>query len=295
MKILFVSISPFKFAALSDTQDHTGRKGELRLRFAERGGQTALAESYFRAPLQVMRPVYDSAGCLCVYVLSPTGGVVQGDEYCVDIVAEADTHALLTTQAATKIYRMPQRGAVQKVTIDLHENSVFEYLPDAAILFRDADLCQVIDITLRPGAVLVFQEIVMPGRLARGEVLQFRRYINRLTVRDTHGLILYDHADYQPSPGDGDRLGLFDGLPCWGSWYLVGDLGRFDIDAEAFCKSYVLPWREDALGSLSPLYRNGIGARMVSRSLAPIYTTFAELWQMMRTQYMGLPPSIIRK
>jgi urease accessory protein len=273
----------------------TGRSGELRLRFAQRDGQTHLAESYFRTPLQVMRPVYDSAGCLSVYLLSPTGGVVQGDEYCIDIVAERGTHALFTTQAAAKVYRMPQRGAAQVVNIHLHEDAVLEYLPDAVILFKDADLSQTISVTLGTGALLLLQEMVMPGRLARGEVLQFRRYANRISVRDCNGLILYDSADYSPEEGDLTQPGLLDNRPCWGSWYVLGDLARFGIDADSFCQSHPLRWDDEAFGSLSALHRSGIGARMVSRSLSPIYEAFTGLWQAVRTQHMGLPASTIRK
>ncbi len=229
---------------------YTGRRGELRLRFALQATTTVLAEKYFHTPLQVMRPIYDSAGVLCVYLLSPTGGIVQGDDYCTDLMLEPGTHALLTTQAATKVYRMPERGANQIVHIEVQENAILEYLPDAVILFKDADLVQEINITLRPGALLIFQDMVMPGRLARGEVLQFRRYANRLTVRDTAGLILYDNVDYQPAENDARRIGLFDSCPCWGGWYLIGDLQRIHLDAEAFCQNAALPWQDDIRPSL---------------------------------------------
>lgn len=273
----------------------TGRRGELRLRFALQNETTVLTEKYFRTPLQVMRPIYDSAGVLCVYLLSPTGGVVQGDEYCMDVILEPGTHALLTSQAATKVYRMPRRGATQVIHIDIQENAVLEYLPDAVILFKDADLVQEINVTLRPGALLILQDIVMPGRLARGEILQFRRYANRLMVRDSDGLILYDNVDYQPAADDAGRIGLFDGCPCWGSWYLIGDLQRIHLNADRFCQNATVPWQSDALGSISTLHRSGLSVRMVSRSLTPLYTTFTALWQTVRTQHLGLPPGALRK
>jgi len=283
----------------------TSRSGELRLRFARRGGEisggesakdeTFVAESYFHAPLQVMRPIRDSAGCLCVYLLSPTGGVVQGDEYQINIVVETGAHALFTTQAATKVYRMPRCGAVQIVNIEVHSGAVFEYLPDALILFKDADLTQEINVTLHPGALLILQEIVMPGRLARGEVLEFRRYTNRLTVRDDQGLILYENVRYEPETGDLTRLGLLDSCPCWGSWYAVGDLRG--IDAAAFCETYqaALPDNDQAFAGLSTLYRSGIAARALGRSLAPIYAAFSALWQGVRSEALHLPATTLRK
>jgi urease accessory protein len=150
-------------------------------------------------------------------------------------------------------------------------------------------------VTLHPGALLILQEIVMPGRLARGEVLEFRRYANRLTVRDDQGLLVYDNLRYEPQAGDLTRLGLFDGYPCWGSWYAVGDLRG--LNAAAFCEAYqsMLPDNDQSLAGISTLHRSGIGARVVAKSLAPIYTTFTQLWQDIRAEVLHLPTTVLRK
>src|SRR5690606_31918325 len=127
-----------------------GRDGVLRLMFALRGGETVLTEMYSRPPLQVMRAIHDAAGCLCVYLLSPTGGVVQGDRYMIRVVVGAGTHTMITTQAATKVYRMPEDCAEQVVQIEVERGAVCEFVPDAAILFADADFRQRIDVRLHP-------------------------------------------------------------------------------------------------------------------------------------------------
>ncbi len=275
----------------------TLRRGELRLRFACRADQTVLAEHYFKPPLQVMRAIPDQAGCAYVYLLSPTGGVVQGDEYVIDVNVEAGAHALITTQAATKVYRMPDRPATQTVTINVGVNAVLEYVPDPTILFEDADFRQTITITLQPGAVLILHDIVMPGRLARGEVMRFRRYANRLTVRDAAGLLLYEPVNFEPLPGDEHRLGLLDGFACWGSWYLLGDLVRIGVSAEAFCSEQQAHWTDltDAAGCLSPLHRNGIGARLISHYVSPISAAFERLRQCVRADFLQLPAAPLRK
>ncbi|MBZ0288182.1 MAG: urease accessory protein UreD, partial [Anaerolineae bacterium] len=157
-----------------------GRNGELRLTFARRGEHTALIENYARPPLQVMRPIPDSAGCLCTYLLSPTGGVVQHDHYAIQIHVGEGAHALFTTQSATKVYKMPEGCAEQIVRVEVGANAIFEYVPDAVILFADSDLRQQLEVTLHPGALALIFEIVLPGRFARGEHLALRRYANRL-------------------------------------------------------------------------------------------------------------------
>jgi urease accessory protein len=277
------------------------RHGELRLTFARRGAGdsavTVLTERYFKTPLQVMRAVEDAAGVLTVYLLSPTGGVVQGDHYQIDVTVGEGAHAFITTQAATKVYRMPEHGASQCVQIEVLPGAVLEFLPDALILFAEADYAQEMHITLHPGALLMLQEIVMPGRLARGEVLKFKRYKNRVIVRDPGGLLLYDSVDYAPQDGDVSRLGLLDGYPCWGSWYLLGDLAAWQTDPAAFCAQHhdAVVTMSDAVGGFSPTFSGGLSARVVARTLSPIYTTFNLLWAAVRAEVLHLPPSTIRK
>lgn len=273
-----------------------GRNGELRLAFARRGEQTALVENYARPPLQVMRPIPDAAGCLCTYLLSPTGGVVQNDHYAIHINVGEGAHALFTTQSATKVYKMPDGCAEQVIRIEVQSNAIFEFVPDAVILFADSDLRQDIEVKLDSGALALIFEIVLPGRFARGEHLAFRRYANRLTVRDADGLLLYDAANLEPLHDSLNTIGRLEGYTCWGSAYLVGDLARHRIDAPAFCEAHrELLEREASLGGLSPLYRNGLVARMLSNRLETIYAAFHDLRAVLRTQYMGLPHVPLRK
>ncbi len=273
-----------------------GREGKLRLTFAQQAGRTVLTENYSRPPLQVMRAISDNAQCLCIYLLSPTGGVVQGDRYHIQIRVGANTHALFTTQSATKVYKMPDDCAEQFIRIDVESGAIFEFVPDAAILFADADLRQQIEITLHPGALLLLHEVIMPGRYARGEHLQFRRYVNHIVVRDDSGLLLHDAAQIEPAQAELDGIGILEGYRCWGSAYLLGDLAARGIDAAAFCETQAALFeRPDALGSISPLYRNGVGVRMVSQRLETIYAAFHELRQIVRTQYLGLAEATLRK
>lgn len=273
-----------------------GRDGELHLTFERRGTQTALVENYSRPPLQVMRAIPDGTGCASVYLLSPTGGVVQGDRYNISITVGENAHALFTTQSATKVYRMPAGCAEQIIRIEVKQGGVFEFVPDAVILFADSDLRQHIEVMLHPGALALIYEIVMPGRLARGEWLQFRRYANRIIVRDSGGLLVYDAADIEPALHDLNALGRLEGYPCWGSAYLVGDLQAWNIDVAAFCEAHKDAFeREGVIGGISSLYRGGVCARMVSSRLESIYTAFDEVRTALRTGCLGLSSAGLRK
>ena len=281
---------------MSRIDSSAGRHGELRLAFAQRNDRTVMAESFFRVPLQVMKPRYDESGCACVYLLSPTGGVVQGDDYQIEVVLAADTHATLTTQAATKVYAMPRQGATQSIWVQVGKDAIFEYLPDSTILFRDANFSQKISLFLGRGAKVALQEIVMPGRLARGETLAFTRYKSHIEASCADGLLLYDtcriEPKYQPyltGPG------VLEGYPCWGSWYLVGD---FELPWwEGLCKfaEPLLNQPPKSVGGLSQLHRGGIALRLLAYNAEVIQTTFQTIWNWLKTEHFGIETVDLRK
>lgn len=195
-----------------------------------------------------------------------------------------------------KFIECPNGCAEQFVKIEVGRGAVFEFVPDAVILFTDSDLRQHIEVTLQPGALAVIYEIVMPGRRASGEHLRFRHYANRIIVRDTNGLVLYDAADLEPARDDLNAMGRLEGYVCWGSAYIVGDMQAWNIDALAFCEAHRgLLERDKSLASLSNLHRAGMSARMVSQRLETIYAAFNDLRAVIRTQHMGLPDAPLRK
>ena len=213
-----------------------GREGELRLTFAQREGRTILTENYSRPPLQVMRAIEDRAGCLCVYMLSPTGGVVQGDRYAITINVGAGSHALVTTQAATKVYKMPYGCAEQMIRIEVQPGAVLEFVPDAAILFADADFSQQIEVRLHPRrAAVPARDRAAGADRARASACSSGATPTGSSSAMTDGLLLHDAAAITPAAQDVDALGVLEGYTAWGSAYLLGDLAARGIDAAGFC------------------------------------------------------------
>ena len=273
-----------------------GRHGALKLAFAQRNGGTVLAESFFRAPLQVMKPRYDESGCACVYLLSPTGGVVQGDDYQIDVALAPNSHATLTTQAATKVYAMPLQGATQSLQARIGKDAIFEYLPDPMILFRDAHFSQRASFSLKPGAIVVMQEIVMPGRLARGEKLAFTHYRSHLEVSDSEGMLLFDSCLLQPKRQPYlTAHGVLEGYACWGSWYIVGDFEMPQWETLCNVAEPLLNHAEKSIGGLTKLNRNGIAMRILAHNSGIIQSAFQTIWNWIKQEHFKLETVDLRK
>ncbi|MDF5756122.1 urease accessory protein UreD [Spongiactinospora sp. TRM90649] len=171
-----------------------GKVGVLDLIFARRGDRTELVGHYQKSPLQIMRPLYyDLARPDIPYVILMTagGGIVQGDRYRFDFTCEADTSVHLTTQAATKIYRMEQDYATQLVTLRAGPGAYLEYLPDPVIPYVDSRFYQRVTLDLDPTASAVTAETVLAGRLAHGERHAYTAYCNDLTAHAPDGRLLF--------------------------------------------------------------------------------------------------------
>jgi urease accessory protein len=273
-----------------------GRYGELSLTFRSNGQQTQLLDQYSRPPLQVMRGIPDAAGCMTVYLLSPSAGIVQGDRYRIHICLHPGAHALITTPSANRVYRMPDGCAQQTVHITVGAQAFLEYVPDATILYADAAFGHTTDVMLNEGAMLIVQDVVMPGRLAHQERLAFREYKTRLTAADAQGTILYEANRLNPRQAALEDALLLEGYPCWGSFFLLGDLDRRGVDSQRFIAQAQPLFADtpDAIGGISALWRSGVCARVLAHRLETITTLFEALRQQTR-HALGLNADKLRK
>jgi len=120
-----------------------------------------------------------------LYRMNTSPGLLAGDDINMSIQLGQGTRLYLADQAATKVHTMPQPAAHATIHnwIEVGDRATLEFLPEPLILFADSALSQTTDITLHAEAGLSLGEIILPGRLARGEAYQFRQYFSRLRVR----------------------------------------------------------------------------------------------------------------
>lgn len=160
-------LAPYQDEPAQMASGSVGKNGFLRLGFARRGLKTGMVEVERRAPLLVQRAIYWDQGLpdmACVYLITTSGGILQGDRYSLEIDVGAGARAHITTQGATKIQSMDANYAVQAQTIRLHDDAYLEYLPEPIIPFRGSRFINDTRIVRDPGASLLYSEILVPGR-----------------------------------------------------------------------------------------------------------------------------------
>ncbi len=145
-------------------------QGNLNLVYVSDKQTTRVQNSYSRAPLKIQRPFYPENPQICHSVILHTaGGMVGGDRLIESIEMKEHSHALITTAAATKVYRTLGELATQTVTLKLEQGACLEWLPQETIIFNQARYRQTLKVELAPDAHWLGWEITRLGRTARGE------------------------------------------------------------------------------------------------------------------------------
>ncbi|MFJ2585117.1 urease accessory protein UreD [Streptomyces sp. NPDC087538] len=297
---------PPDVAALASVPDTLGpgspaKVGILDLAFAVRGGRTELVERYQKTPLQIMRPLWiDPAtpGMSYVYLMATGGGIAQADRYRMDFRCGPGTEVHLTTQAATKVFRMEHDYASQRVHIAADEGAYVEYLPDPLIPFKDSRFYQCTEVTVAPGATVVLGDTLTAGRLARGERHAYRVLATDLRIARPDGTLLAIDT-LRLTPGAGARgngvvgPGVFAGYDHVASLFVVTDRAPATGIADTL---------HEALAGLGVLYGVsvlphdcGAWVRLLGDSPVGVAAARNTAWDAVRRLLTGHPAPALRK
>ncbi|QCK87286.1 urease accessory protein UreD [Phreatobacter aquaticus] len=157
--------------------------GVGRLSFLRRGDVTAIHDSYQEAALRLRMPKPERGGPLEVVIINTAGGLTGGDRFDLSIDAGPQTRAVVTTQAAEKVYRSSGDKGRFHTTIKVGEGASLDWLPQEAILFDGSALDRRLDVTMATDSTFLAVEAVVFGRLARGETVDRAFLFDRWRIR----------------------------------------------------------------------------------------------------------------
>jgi urease accessory protein len=178
--------------------DGDGWEALLALRFSRDGLRTVLSERMHRGPLRVQRPFYPEGDAAChVYILHPPGGVVGGDRLAVDVDVDPGAHALLTTPAATKLYRSAGARSIIQQTLRGADRALVEWLPQETIVFSGAVADVRTRVELSGSARFIGWELSCLGRPAAGERFDRGELGQRFELVRDGTLVYSERAHYR--------------------------------------------------------------------------------------------------
>jgi urease accessory protein len=271
-----------------------GKHGVLDMSFTRRGDRSVLAHLYRQAPLLVQQALYwdeHLPGMPCVYVITTSGCVLQGDRLEISVGVGAGAMAHVTTQSATKIHQMDANFAAQSQRLALAENAYLELLLGPAIPHKHSRFITGTQATVAESATLLNVELLQPGRKhhGRGELFEFDLYSSALTASRPDGTPLFTEKMVAEPRRHPIRQ--------------AGVMGRFDVFANV---TLITPGRHahqifeqvvpgadtsaDCVAGASRLPNDaGLVYKVLGMETEPVKAKVRAFWALVRQQVTGAP------
>ncbi|MDR3621858.1 MAG: urease accessory protein UreD [Paludisphaera borealis] len=271
-----------------------GKVALLRMRFERRGERSILAFLERRAPLIVQKALYCDEGMPdlpFVFIISNSGGVLQGDRYTIDVRVARDAFAHVTTQAATKIHEMDANYAMQVQDVVLEEGAYLELLPDQVIPFRRSRFLTRTRLEIHPTATLLYSEILTCGRkyYRGGECFVFDLFSSTVHAERPDGSDLFTEKFLiEPNREPPRAAGAMGDFDVFGNVILLTPKHHADrilaqvpavFDRETRCAAGASRLPNDA----------GLIFKVLGMETEPVRAKVREFWSLVRPEVAGFP------
>ena len=277
----------------------TGKIGILRLKLEKDSikKKTIIKMKYCRVPLYVQRALYleESIPSMAyIYIISPSGGILQGDRYRIDITLDKNSYAHITTQTATRIYKMEKDFGTQMINIVVNDGCYFEYIPEQIIPFRDSKFYQEVDLNVHENATVVYSEIIVPGRVASGEAFEYDIcYIKTVAKDNFDKLRFIDAFKLEPKRENLRSFGIMGNLDTVSSLYILTRreyVNEIKSEINSIFKNKIMRGGASVLPD-----KRGIVVRILGSTASEVRNVIFEILKITRKKILGASFSGIRK
>ncbi|VVC05738.1 Urease accessory protein UreD [uncultured archaeon] len=260
-----------------------GQNGTKKIQLqVNEDSKTYIKSLLSKAPFLIQKAIYPDTSYphfAHIYMMSSSGGILQGDEQKIDVVVGRNSAARITTQSATKIYRMEDGYASQYINIHNQEGSYLEFFPHQIIPFKSSRFYQEVNLEVADNAILIYSEIISAGRIASGEKFDFDLCFLR-TSAHRNGMLQFTDV---MSLNQKDKLNLesvFGGKTIFSTVYIIGN----SIQIESIVDEINSATKNDSLlASCSSLpYDSGVIVRILADSVSEILSLTESMANILR-------------
>lgn len=183
--------------------------------------KSVLTGSKIARPLKIFSLQHDSA---CQIIFSNYGGgFVEGDHILLNLSCGADTVSVFSSQANTRVYKSERDlTSSQEIHATLGRNAFAAFLCDPLVPHMGSIFEQRQLWNIEEGAVLLFTDWFVGGRILNGERFAFQSYHSEFKVQSGDTPLVWDKFFINPSQNNPDSPGVFLNHSCYVNIFLVG-------------------------------------------------------------------------
>jgi urease accessory protein len=167
-------------------------RGHARLAFGAEDGTTRLLELFQSGSAKIRLPRVEPGTPKEAVLINTAGGVTGGDHLVYEIAAGPGARAVVSTQAAERIYKRSAGTGRIETSIRVEEGARLDWLPQETILFDNSSLSRRLSIDVAADATLLAVESIILGRTAMGETIRNVGLADSWRVRRDGKLIFAD-------------------------------------------------------------------------------------------------------
>jgi urease accessory protein len=264
---------------------HQRAHGTAELGFGLTPRGTVLKHLFHAAPLRVLFPTPEPGEAPTAVLINVGGGLAGGDSLAVNVTLGDATAASVTTPAAEKVYRALGDDTRVETRLEVGAGATLEWLPQETILFEGARLERRMHAALAPGARLLAAEMLVFGRVARGEQLTRGGLFDAWRIRRDGRLLWADATAL-----DGDIAARLAAAFGFGQAEASGLLLLAADGAEALAGRDILR----AAGFDATLARPGLLLARFLGGATPVRDAMARAIPLLRASVLGWPARLPR-
>jgi len=277
----------------------SGKVGILDLELqATNTGKTIITKQFFQIPLQIQRALYPEISLpemAYLYVISPSGGILQGDRYRTDVLLKNKAIAHITTQGATRVYSMDSNSASQIVNITVDENCYLEYIPDQIIPYENSRYYQKVNLKVHENSTLIYSEILTPGRVAMGESFEYDICYLRTHCKNQDKKIRFlENTKIEPNKQRLKDFGILGAYSTVGTVYVLTRKENV-VDLENSINQKIRNSDGVSVGTSILPDESGIIIRILGNKTDNIFDVVFKTLEISRRKILGAPFSKTRK
>ena len=259
--------------------------------FVRDGNRSVLGRLYQKDPVRILFPGVPVGELPMGVLVTTSGGLVGGDVIEVSAETGAGARAILTSQAAEKIYR--SAGDDCRISVALHAGagSWLEWLPQETILFDHARLRRITSVHRAPGASVLAGEMAVFGRTAMKETFSSGLLHDRWEVRTGDRLVWADALHLDDDAADAlAHPACFDGAIAMGTVIFACD----EVDTHLDAARALLEDAADTVRAGASVVGGVLVVRFLSRDAFDLRAAFGDFWAGFRAHAVGLPAFLPR-
>jgi urease accessory protein len=256
--------------------------------------KTYLKECYSKQPLKLANITEEKTGSLLqLMIMSSSPGVLDHDNYSIEVVIEEDAKVHLTTQGYQRLFTMSNQAS-HRMNVHIHNNGSFCFLPHPNVPHAASNFSSANHIYLNKYHNLIWSEIITCGRKLSGEEFQFTRFHNVTNVYLDKRLVVKENVLLEPLTKNVHAIGQLEGYTHQSTLLFIHDHAEMKKISEACME--LLSGVEDITFGISALPVNGLILRLLGQKSEKLFNCnnqLALLIQHLINYNVNIKPEII--